>query len=268
VGTPDTGTLPMPPKVMLVLDKSGSMKTHPEDDLWGCCTTGNGTSSQTSPCTGYDATGNCKWTAEIHVLTDTGGFLDGAKTTLRFGLAVFPDATTIDSCVAGKVLVETPPAPGEPNRDDIKAALTESALLPGGGTPTADMLLTLAVDSGFMSKEARRYVILVTDGVPNCNANLNGATCTCTTSSCTDSRMCLDDQRTIDAVKALKAADVITFIIGFGAATASDPNAISVLNQAAEAGGAPQTGATKYYQAGSQTELRDALDLIQKQLLP
>src|SRR5207245_10298430 len=82
---------------------------------------------------------------------------------------------------------------------------TESAIIsklvngrPGGGTPTGATLQMVGGLSGFVASDRDSFVILVTDGLPNCNSancqqcvscNQNPSGCSCTvnadgTSSC------------------------------------------------------------------------------------
>jgi hypothetical protein len=264
---------------MLVLDKSGSMATNPDDDNWGCCGAGaNGKPmSGGTPCTAYDATESCKWNTLKSLLLDTGGFLDQTKASTRFGLAIFPDLTagvTGEVCADGKILVDV--GAGD-NVDAIKTQLNSAAVYPRGGTPTADMLQAVVNDANFVALEGNlpRYVILITDGVPNCNSLLNGATCQCTIADCSDPRNCLDDTRTIDQIEALYAtqpdtsgAGVKTFVIGFGADTTGTSGAAAVLNAAAIAGHTDQAGTTKYYQATSAADLQAVFSQLLTVLQP
>lgn len=260
--TPITG-VPQPAKIMLVLDKSGSMKQKADSEDWGCCesvTAGN-------QCNGYSASaGDCKWNILKHLLVDTGGFLDQTAGNARYGVASFANKdVSKDACNAGKVLVDI--ASGN-NVAEVKTEIQD--IVPLGGTPTAQILQDVGNDSNFITntdseKYTARYVILITDGMPNCNNSLDGATCWCTGGDCVTTPLnCLDDARTIDAIKTLYGKGVTTIVIGFGNVT-SNPKAVEVLNAAATAGaGKPTTFAS----ATSQTELQVVLDKIVAQLQP
>jgi hypothetical protein len=254
--------LAQPSKIMLVLDRSSSMKTHVNDENAGCCLTGNGGSLlNCQSCTNYDPTiRDCKWNSLKHLLLDQGGFLDVTKDYARFSLATFPgtDCSASDLCTDGFVNV------GSAAGNNVEAIKNElSPLAPHGGTPTANMLNAIVGDDSFTSEAVKHYVVLVTDGLPNCNKDLNGSTCTCTGGSCpTDPRNCLDDERMVKGVADLKEKGVLTFVIGFGTGTVN-PAALSVLNRAAEAGGqAQQNASTKYYQASSEEDMQKILDMI------
>jgi hypothetical protein len=86
------------------------------------------------------------------------------------------------------------------------------------------------------------FVLLLTDGLPNCNANNpnagNTATCRCTQTSCGTSPLgCLDKDASVAAVAALQSQrEIRTIVIGFGAETAAGAGP-ETLNAMAEAGG-------------------------------
>ncbi|MGC4117524.1 MAG: hypothetical protein QM765_23790 [Myxococcales bacterium] len=237
-----------PAKVMLALDRSGSMKTLPESDTdWGC--------AQDSSGSGYDPSGSCKWNQLKELVAGPGGMLDQGAVQARFGLALFPDTTYGEACSSGRIEVPVLAQPGQGNAS-ISRLLASAT--PGGGTPSAETLRNVASDPDFTYPDASRYVVLVTDGMPNCNASI--ATCTACTNTaypeklCSDPRNCLDDVSLVHSVATLKAKGIDTFIVGFGASLAS-PVTAAVLDAAAEEGGRALAGDRKYYQAGSAAEL-------------
>jgi hypothetical protein len=248
-----------PSKVMLVLDRSGSMKSSPVSDTqWTCC------ASTASGCVGYNPAGDCKWNQLKRLIIAPGRFLDATRDQVRVGLAVFPEPGQSETCSTGKVVAEVAETPGG-TADAIKARLEEAAMAPGGGTPSAATLQAVAENATFMAEDgtAKRFVVLVTDGLPNCNRDLNGATCRCTDSSCSKApEYCLDDAKLVSAVAELKARGVDTFVIGFGSALTNDM-ARSVLDAAADAGGRAQTGTTtRFFQAASEGDLERVLEQI------
>ncbi|MBN8467211.1 adventurous gliding motility lipoprotein CglB [Corallococcus exiguus] len=168
---------------------------------------------------------------------------------------------------------------------------------PRGGTPTsaslqfAGSLLTADPD------ERDQIVILLTDGLPNCNDNNANtgasAECRCTLeepTQCTTpqspyfKRGCLDKNASVTAVETLKARKISTIVIGFGAETSAGDGP-SVLNEMARAGGFARTckasidcgaGDTcdvaaglcgrSFYQAGNREELASALKTISEKI--
>ncbi|HEY3451433.1 MAG TPA: hypothetical protein VGK67_34055 [Myxococcales bacterium] len=250
-----------PAKVMLALDRSGSMKTTPESDQqWGCAVDASGN--------GYDPAGSCKWNQLKELVAGPGGMLEQGAAQARFGLVVFPAANLGDACGVGRVEVPIPSAPGQ---SSSAIASTLQSAVPGGGTPSAATLRELTFDSSFGKADASRYVVLVTDGLPNCNAS-NSACQACTnggdpTRMCGDVRNCLDDQALVSSVSILNSRGIDTFVVGFGAAMAS-LEAATVLDAAAVAGGRALEGERRYYQAGSAAELETILSTIGNHLQP
>ncbi|HEY3445123.1 MAG TPA: hypothetical protein VGK67_02120 [Myxococcales bacterium] len=252
----DAGT-----KVMLVLDKSGSMKTLASSDTqWGCANDGAGN--------GYNPNGDCKWNTLKSLLSGANGFLDQTAGSVRHGMVIFSDPNSGDSCSPGVVEVAVASTAGA-NVAQIKQKL--ATYVPVGGTPSSATLRDLVNEPSLLSAEpTNNYVLLVTDGLPNCNSSLS--TCTACTNAgdpskmCGDVRNCLDDVALVSAVKALKAKGIDTFVVGFGSAF-DNVDARRVLDAAAEAGGQALAGqATKFYAATNAAELQSVLDQIKGKL--
>ena len=198
----------VPPNVMLVLDRSGSMgdpiaaasSTAKWDDL---------KSALQSTVTSYDA-------------------------SVRFGVSLFSDPASADpdGCGAGKVDVAVGPSNGG------KVLAQVNAQSPGGSTPTAASLAAIAATAMLNDPTRDNYVVLATDGQPNCA-----------------------DTDVVGKITALYNAKppVKTFVIGVGDGTASDPQA---LDSWAVAGHTDRPGATKYYQVNSPADLKTAFDTI------
>jgi hypothetical protein len=135
---------------------------------------------------------------------------------------------------------------------------------PLGGTPTAVALAAAA--RGFSATAERRFLVLATDGAPNCNGDLPGASCVCTSPdpACTEPRpgpfACLDDTRTLDVITGLRTGEGIpTYVIGI-----DGPDFRDVLDRMAIAGGRPRTipGEPSFYSVRSPDHLRMALEEI------
>jgi hypothetical protein len=116
----------------------------------------------------------------------------------------------------------------------------------------------------YASRGGERYVVLVTDGAPNCNP-LQGARtqCLCTFDDCTNTATpwlgCLDDLSTVAAVEALAVSGVATWVIGY-----DTPQLTATLNAMAAAGG---TGRDTYIPVEDQATLSAALDAIAADLV-
>ncbi len=180
-----------------------------------------------------------------------------------FGVFMFPGATTQFNCTTGAVVSAVPSSPTQ-----VQTVYTNA--VPGGGTPTATSLLQAKayIQSLNLGPNRPAYVLLLTDGLPNCNLALNTSTCMATTPSCATAaghpdticnlgaKDCLDDQGTSAAAASLLSAGIKTFVVGFDATLTSGNNK-AVLDAIAAAG-----GTTSAYVANNQTALTTAMNQI------
>jgi hypothetical protein len=271
--------LPLRPNLMLTVDRSGSM-VEPVDQVCSdtqatCCTFGGGFLGFP-----YDpgSPNDCKWKDLLTVLTDpTTGILPRYQATIRFGLAMFPgDAAQQggNPCTVGSIFEDPVEYNGSYITNDLQTAS------PGGGTPTADTLNQLAQDPALNDPLHTPYVLIVTDGAPNCNtANASQClACVADHSQCTGPQNsdgtspfcnsdteppwncerngtdCLDGNGMLAAIKTLRSKGVVTIVLGLGSDTV-DPNAYAILNAAAIAGGDPRQGSPSFYQASTAADL-------------
>lgn len=192
-----------PADLMLVVDKSGSM----EDPL---------------------ETGQDKWPVMRDALTTV---VEQYETGIRFGLMLYPND---DECAPGSVRA--------PVAMQNAAAITGQldSTYPEGGTPTHTTLAAAGAYYAGMSSPGARYVLLATDGEPNCGDPADSEAPTVTES--------------IDAIEGLRGDGIMTFVLGFGGTINNYPD---ILRAMAEAGG---TG--DYFAANSPEELATALDTI------
>ena len=184
------------PDILIVLDRSNSMALPTDSPLW-----------------------NVIRQAIIEVTRA----MDDA---IWFGLMSFPSSLDPNACEGS---MNTCAAPGTvlvPVAADNAAAI-ETALMSlttCGGTPTAVTLQSASDYLTTLTDDHPSYIILATDGAPNCNETLDGATCTCTSAAgCTGTSgqhlNCLDDTRTYGALDILCTAETHTYILGMGGAT-------------------------------------------------
>jgi hypothetical protein len=142
-------------------------------------------------------------------------FTGGLDQSVNFGLMVFP-ATGNDICTPGMVDVPV----GEMNAQKIATTLASSppTPFPLGATPTSTSLMAAltALDPMACSDcvPTPKYVLLVTDGEPNCADDPVG-----------------DTNRAIDA---LTAQGVKTYVIGYD--LASNANSAMIMNGFAQHG--------------------------------
>jgi hypothetical protein len=148
----------------------------------------------------------------------------------------------------------------EPATQQVNALLTRvrsSELV--GGTPTA---AALDVAASGLTGSGPRAMVLATDGLPNCNASLNSATCSCPNGNCSNSLRCIDDANTLERLAAWSNAGIPTWVIGIGA----DVTGSELLDAMAVAGCRPAASSPKYLSALSSSELSAAFIDIRDEL--
>ncbi len=224
--------------ILLVIDKSGSMDDTPE---------------------GFETN---KWEALKTALEEA---LPDVAKEMNFGVVLYPyssdeqiplDCSGDICCVAPTgSTINVPIEKGTESVPKILSALNDTG--PGGGTPTADALLAAYeyyTQGAGKQLKGDRYVLLATDGGPNCNGlnTCEGSTCTpnldgqCSIDNCCEGmgNYCLDDQSVIEQIEALKNEGISTFVIGIP----GTEQYAEYLDQFALAGGVPNpSGDPDYY---------------------
>ncbi|MDX2013645.1 MAG: vWA domain-containing protein [Myxococcaceae bacterium] len=231
------------PVLFIVQDKSGSMAGSPT----------GGAASTANP---------SKWTIASQVVPQMASQF---ANRFRYGVMMYPGASTSFSCTTGTTVQAVPSSAAQ-------VAAAYAAFGPGGGTPTAASLLQARATLQAVSTTAPRHVLLITDGLPNCNLSLNPATCSTTTPGCPNTstcsgssccglgaKDCLDNQGTVSAAASLFALGIKVYVVGFDQSLTSGNNK-AVLDAIASAGG---TGSA--YVASNQTALASALNQIAQQ---
>ncbi|MFN0061452.1 MAG: adventurous gliding motility lipoprotein CglB [Myxococcaceae bacterium] len=216
------------PNVMLVVDRSGSM-------------------SSIIPC----GTGSCPTRLQA-VKNAMGVFLPANPTLGRFGLVRYGMGGA-DECRApavGDINVGIPQV-DDADTSALTAAATQSnaaiqALNADGSTPTGPTLNMLRDYAALRDPGRENFVLLLTDGLPNCNASnpntcSNPTACQCTRATCsvaagTCATGCLDQSGAAAAAAGLRDVGIKTVVVGFGADLNSG-TAFNVLNAVAIAGG-------------------------------
>jgi len=216
-----------PPNLYFVLDRSGSM-----------------------------ADGN-KW-AQVRSTMAT--VLRALGPRANFGAEVFPGFAN-ESCALPVEIMPMSPGdpPGQGNGPTTSMFLARTTDAPYGGTPMAEALREVLPKLKMLT--GKSFVILATDGGPNCNGTVScgvnkcmpnienqvgcppGGPTNCCTLPYGTPESCLDDSPTAAAVSALKSAGFPTYIIGIPGST---PYA-NVLDALAIAGGTAQSTSPRYY---------------------
>jgi hypothetical protein len=221
-GCLDLDLLSDPPNIYFVLDRSGSMND------------------------------SGKWTTIRNVIAE---IMADLGPRARFGAAVFPDPFQ-DLCSVGTQVMPLTlgDAPAGTFGPTVTLFTDSTNVDANGGTPTAATLSALTpILAGFSGKT---YVILATDGGPNCDYGMTCDASECTTNIEGDCSLdadvnccanlpedCLDTEATVTAVHTLANAGVPTYVVGV---PGSGPYT-GVLDQMALAGGTARPSAPYYY---------------------
>jgi hypothetical protein len=247
------------PNLYFVVDRSGSMR---------------------EPVTGSLQS---KYSATVRALGDT---LAAVGHRVRYGGAVFPAIDNPDGCQPGEEIFETKPgdpatyaAQGQygPVLRTFISALSRAT--PEGATPTATTLFGLL--PSLRTLEGDTFVVLATDGAPNCNLQsictradcqlnierqqVGNLACSPTSQNCCDPNIvpggqgfCTDMSATEASVQELAANGIRTFVIGMPGSEVYG----NLLDRLAVIGRTARPFEPHYYAVGDATSLSDTLRLI------
>ncbi len=195
----------------------------------------------------------------------------------KVGAAVLPKKGGADDCVAGEEVF--PVTQGDPITGQDGPTTTGIRLStitnPKGGTPVSATIEGLT--PGLLGLSGETYVVIATDGGPNCN---NTASCTaagcmlniegnpacdpavncCAPGQVGGPSFCVDQAATVAAIEKLAAAGLHVVVLGIpGSETYAN-----VLDAMAIAGGVPRPDTPKYYRVDQLDELGPVLAEIAK----
>jgi hypothetical protein len=237
---------PVPPNIMLVLDKSGSMV----DNTWD-----------------HDLNGG---TPEVTRWNSLFGVVDFVTSTfdeqINFGAMLFPavnatNAYNATACVVGGA----PDIPVAPNNAAAIIAGIPSAneLNIDGGTPAAEGVSVALEHLLAQDPSNPRAMILVTDGAANCASDA---------ANNTERFEVYDEQLQIVVGDAWTDEGIPTYVVGIDVVDAfsnnsndgvpNSTNTYDELNEVATLGGQPLPGNEQFYQTTNEAELQDALEAI------
>ncbi|HVJ91698.1 MAG TPA: vWA domain-containing protein [Labilithrix sp.] len=225
-----------PPTIYFVLDRSGSM-AYPD-----------------------------KWN---QVRVTVGRIMRSLGPRANFGAAMFPGPSAYDTCAPGKEIM--PVRGGDPPSSGIDGPTTSYLLsatrvVPSGGTPTGPTLAL--VRQTVTSIPGHSYVILATDGAPNCNPNAS-----CGFDECQPNMMniqgcpkegpfncceppdgyrenCTDSTGTLGEISALKAAGIPVYVVGLPGVSED----AALLDRMAVAGGTALPTSPRYFAVDAASE--------------
>jgi hypothetical protein len=179
--------------------------------------------------------------------------LEPMQARVNFGAALFPNSFNGASCEAGNEVFKL--TNGSSHEDEPVALnsliTTLQGYIPEGGSPVSPTLHALAPT--LRKFEGETFVVLLSDGAPNCNLSkgceaaeciLNienaafddGTTCNDELNCCAPGwfpHLCLDSEETLKELESLTGAGISTYIIGLPGGVAY----ADLLNQMAIAGG-------------------------------
>ena len=219
----------VPPEILILLDRSGSMN---EDINGGTCNDG-----------GVGVGANCgatsKWALMVPAINKV---VMETEADVNWGLKFFPD-NTINSC---NVSTTAAVPVGAGNAGAIASAIMASTSANGGvmtgynNTPTRSGMVGATTYLQSVTTTNPKFILLATDGVPTCSALGPGG---------------MDDAASEAAVAAANTAGFKTFVVGIATGGSAD----LTLSTLAKAGGLPRQGTPSYYPVSTAADLAAAV---------
>jgi hypothetical protein len=228
-------------ELMLVIDRSGSMRQSIDGDP-------------------VPPRAEWRW----FVLRDAlAGSLTDLDPRIRVGAKFFPDPIPVGTTDPIAACVSSPGVDFAPASGTAPAILARfDDPWPAGGTPTAEALTRAAT----ALTAHRRYLLLATDGAPNCNPDAEppppSCICTSTLLACLGTNgvlNCLDERHTVDVITDLASRGIPTFVVGIEDRLRVEFS--DTLDAMAVAGGRPRhvPGERQFYSAESPEQLSAAV---------
>jgi hypothetical protein len=208
----------VPPEIMLVLDRSSTMSYEVENSL------------------------NTRW---VEVSRAVDQVLMSTDRNVLWGLKLFP---TVEGCMVTGTVEAPVAAMNYMRMSGIIRTTTPNMGEPG--TPMPGAIRAAADHLAARQGPNPRYLLLATDGLPNCGPN--------GTYLPNDGR---DIAGPLQAIRDAAMRGIRTFVIGI-AAHDEGPTAVMAMDMWAAAGGVPRPGMPRFYPVNNQAELSTALNDI------
>ena len=203
------------------------------------------------------------------VRVTVGKIMRGLGPRASFGAMMFPGPSQTDVCAPGKEIM--PVTPGDPPSSGVDGPATSLLLdstrvAPAGGTPTGSTLE--AARARLANTPGRTFVILATDGAPNCNPNAGCGYDRCQPNvenapgcpkegpfNCCEPpdgyrENCTDTTSTLGAIKGLQNAGTPVYVVGLPGAAPY----VSLLDEMAIAGGTALPTSPRYFAVDAASE--------------
>jgi hypothetical protein len=211
----------LPPEVMLVLDRSGSMRRTPAGDV---------------PMGGEAD----KWTQALAAIDRA---VTQTQDVIEWGIGLFPLPVSRVQSDPNRCKGDLPPsiAPAASNHDAVmNEARTHAPVIDVGATPTRYAVIAARTFLQARTTKNPKAIVLTTDGVPNCADG-------------DDSKPDVDE--TVAAVSASAAAGIPVYVIGL---SLNGADGHDTLNRLADAGGVARAGAADHFYAVTDPTAFDA----------
>ena len=224
-GQTSVSVMPLPPDILIVQDRSLSMTDDSNDQ----------------PCAGGTAAGDgmcgsaSKW---AQVTTAINQVVGQTQAKVNWGLMFLGDEPAICGAATAPVVDITPGDSAQPIQTALNGVVFTGAI----GTPTTAVMNNAVQYMQGLTDPNPKYLLLATDGEPNCAVGTTGTTGNVGASDAVGAE---------NAVAAANTAGFPTFVVGI--ATSTDAAATNALNMMAVNGGEAQTGAATQYYAVTDT---------------